>query len=322
MTLRIGLLGASRIAPKAIIGPANRHGDVIISAIAARDGAIAQAYAHEHGIAAAVEGYTDLALRDDVDLIYCALPPAGHLETCLAALRAGKALLVEKPFAMNAEQAQAIATAAGEAGRPALEAFHYRFHSMFERALEIVRDGPLGPLVGAESLFEAQIPRYPGALRWDPAQGGGGMMDLGCYPLHALRTLLGQEPELKSATAELQDGVDVTMDAELMFAGGLPARLRSSMAGERRDWITVEGRRGTLRLDAFVAPQNGGKLTLSTARGEHVETAEGPSTYDAQLAHVVAVMAGEAEPLTGGEDAVANMTIIDAMRRHVGMPVG
>jgi predicted dehydrogenase len=317
--LRIGLLGASRIAPKAVIAPARARDDVVISAVAARDPARARAYAAEHGIAVAVGGYAELVARDDVDVVYCALAPADHLQACLQAIEAGKALLIEKPFSKNAREAREIAAAAAKAGRPALEAFHYRFHSMFGRALDIVASGALGRLRSAEGLFEAEISRREGELRWNPALGGGGTMDLGCYVLHALRILVGAEPQVASARAEVQDGVDAVMEAELVFPDGVAARTRSSMLGPRQDWIVLEGTLGTLRLDSFVSPQRGGRLTLTTAAGVREEAAEGPGSYDAQLEHLVQVMAGEAPPLTGGEDAVATMALLDAVRTAAGL---
>jgi predicted dehydrogenase len=203
-----------------------------------------------------------------------------------------------------------------------MEAFHYRFHTMFLRALDIVREGRLGRLIRAEGLFEAAITRGPGQLRWDPAQGGGGAMDLGCYVIHALRTLIGAEPSLVRADAVLEGGIDAAMSADLAFPGEVMAKVSSSMTGERTDWIVLEGEYATLRLNRFVSPQQGGFLTLTSPRGEHRETADGPSSYEAQLAHVVEVMRGDIPPVTGGEDAVANMTVIDAMRRAVGMSVG
>jgi predicted dehydrogenase len=322
MTLRIGLLGASRIAPRAVIVPAQARADVTVAAVAARDLGRAQAYAAEHGIAEAVQGYEALVAREDIDLIYCALPPTGHLEPCLQALRAGKALLVEKPFAMNRGEAEAIAAAAAKAGRPAMEAFHYRFHSMFRRALELVRDGAVGELRRAEGLFEAQIPNGPGLLRWSPALGGGASMDLGCYVLHALRTLIGGEPEVVEARAELVEGVDASLDGRLRFPGGIETPVRWSMRHERRDFIVLQGERGELRLERFVSPQAGGRLSLTTAAGVVEEEASGLSSYAAQLEHVVEVLAGRAEALTGGADAVANMAVLDTLRRTVGMEIG
>jgi predicted dehydrogenase len=322
MTLRIGLLGASRIAPKAVIHPARRRTDVTISAVAARDPERARAFAAEYEIAAVAEDYGALARRDDVDLVYCALPPAAHLQPCLTALAHGKALLVEKPFAMNSGDAARIAEAAAASGRPALEAFHYRFHSQFARALQLVRDGAIGPLRAVDGLFEAKIVQGPDELRWMPALGGGGVMDLGCYVVHALRTLVGSEPTLSHAHARLLYGVDATMDARLEFPAGIEGRLRCSMLGPRQDHIVLRGEAGELRIAGFIAPQNGGRLTLTVpAANVYEESAQGLSSYDAQLAHIVKVMAGEAEPLTGGRDAVANMAIIDAMRDSVGVEV-
>ncbi|MGC1303990.1 MAG: Gfo/Idh/MocA family oxidoreductase [Caulobacteraceae bacterium] len=319
MTLRIGLLGASRIAPRAIITPARRRGDVAITAVAARDIDKAKAFATEHHIAALADSYEALVARDDVDLVYCALPPAAHLQPCLAALANGKALLVEKPFAMNRDDAIRIAQAATRSGRPAMEAFHYRFHSQFLRAQQLLRNGAIGAIRQADGLFEAKIVQGPGELRWTPALGGGGVMDLGCYVLHALRTLIGAEPTLRNAHAELLYGVDASMDARLAFPGEVEARLRCSMLGPRRDHIVLKGDAGELRITGFVSPQNGGRLTLTSVRDSFEEAASGPPSYDAQLAHVVKVMAGEVEPLTGGADAVANMAVIDAMRASVGL---
>ncbi len=146
-------------------------------------------------------------------------------------------------------------------------------------------------------------------------------MDLGCYLLHGLRTLIGAEPELASASAVLDCGVDVEMRATLAFPGDVFAEVRSSMIKPRADGLLLEGEHAKLRLERFVAPQEGGRLTLIDGRGEHHEPVHGPSSYEAQLAHVAAVMRGEVQPLTGGADAVANMTILDALRRGVGMDV-
>ncbi len=146
-------------------------------------------------------------------------------------------------------------------------------------------------------------------------------MDLGCYVVHALRTLLKGEPEVQHVDAELRDGVDVTMRAQMTFPQSLSASLHCSMVGPRRDEIVLVGEAGELTLEAFVAPQNGGRLRLRTEAGLRVEEASGPSSYDAQLEHVVQVMAGEASALTGGVDAIANMAVLDTLRRDAGMSV-
>jgi predicted dehydrogenase len=310
--MRIGLLGASRIAPRAIIEPAAAHPDAVISAVGARDPAKARAYAAEHGIPAAAGSYHELVEREDVDLVYCGLPPSVHLDTCRAASAAGKMLLIEKPFALDAAAARGIVAAAETAGKPALEAYHYRFHSLFGRAEFLLNDGAIGRDVRARGEFEAEIARTPDELRWIPEMGGGATMDLGCYVLHAFRTLLG-EGEVLSAAADMIDGVDAMLEAELRF-GEVPAWMHCSMLAPRNDWIEIEGTKGMLRMNRFVSPHYGGNLVLDTARGTIVEEPSGPSTYAAQLDHVVRVFRGETAPLTGGADAVATMLLIDACR--------
>ena len=116
MVWRIGLLGASRIAPPAVIAPAKDNPDFEVTVVAARDASRARAYSDEHGIAGIAASYAELVGRDDVDVIYNALPPAGHLEWTIAALEAGKAVLCEKPFSMDAGQARQMTEAAERTG--------------------------------------------------------------------------------------------------------------------------------------------------------------------------------------------------------------
>jgi len=313
--IRIGLLGASRIAPKAVIDTAAARDDVTIQAIAASSQDKAQAYADKHGIPVALGGYAELAARDDVDVIYCGLPPSAHLETSLQGLAAGKMLLVEKPFAMNAAEAQQIADAV--TNKPALEAFHYRFHSQIVRAIDLLRSGAIGDIQRIDGLFHAEIKKGGGEYRWIKALGGGGVMDLGCYVIHACRSLMGSEPTVVSASATWEDGVDVDMEAILDF-GGVPGRIECSMAKPRFAVLTVQGSAGTLELGNFVAPHVGGELRLTRGGETTVEAATGPTTYAAQLDHAVTVWRGEAAPITGGADAVANMAVIDACKRLAG----
>lgn len=316
--LRIGLLGASRIAPKAVLAPARDTPDVEVVAVAARDGARARAYADEHGIAHAVEGYAALLARDDVDLVYSALPPAEHLQWSVAAARAGKAQLVEKPFALNAAHARAMVEAADAAGRPLLEAFHNRFHPAFRTVERLVAEGRLGRIVHASASFDAVIAEREGELRWIRPLGGGALMDLGCYALHALRTVLAVEPEVVTAACDVQSGVDAATRATLRF-GDLKAELSCDMRRERSSVLTLEGEDGRIAFDNYVSPHAFGRLTFTPRGGEAQELSlEGPSTYACQLQHVVEVMAGAA-PLTGGSDAIGQMTAIDAIYTAAGL---
>jgi predicted dehydrogenase len=316
---RIGLLGASKIAPTAVIAPAAKHAGFTVTAVAARDPARARAYAAEHGIAGVAPDYAALVARDDVDLVYNALPPVGHAPWTIAALEAGKAVLCEKPFALDADEARAMTTAAERAGRPLLEAFHYRFHPVLLSAFAFVGTGALGRLIEAEADFETPIPEVPGELRWLADQGGGALMDLGCYCVHALRTIAGEEPAVSSARARVLRGVDAETEATLKFPSGFTGRVRCSMTPERfRAQLRVHGDRGWLRIKNFIAPQIGCRFTTFIDGREEIRPVDGPSTFEAQMQHVVDVLSHAVRPLTGGPDSVANMAVMDMIKQSSG----
>ncbi len=318
-TVRIGILGAAKIAPKAVILPARDNPEFEVVAVGARDLGRAKAYAAEHGIPFIADGYAALITRDDVDLIYNALPPAAHLEWSVAAAKAGKAVLCEKPFSLTAAQARLMVAAAAAAKRPLIEAFHNRYHKVMRRALEIVTSGELGKLVAADAVFDTPIPYRPGELRWIVAQGGGALMDLGCYCVHALRTLAGCEPVVDSAACTVVHGVDETTAAELSFSNGLRAKLHTSMKAEGFvATLKLKGEKGSLSIVNYLAPQMGSQFTVEVGGKTREERTDGPGTYDAQLAHVGDVLLRGAKPLTGGADAIGNMACIEGIYAKAG----
>lgn len=313
--IRVGILGAAKIAPKALIAPAQRRSDVLVQCVAARDPERARAFAEAHGIPLAERDYASLIASSDIDLVYNALPPAGHAQWSIAALESGKAVLCEKPFALSSQQAREMVAASERTGNVLIEAFHYRFHEAMLRSLEIVRQS-LGRLVEAELLFDAPIPYAPTELRWLAEQGGGALMDLGCYPIHAARTLTGEEPHVRSARSHMERGVDAMTEAELEFPSGLIATIRCSMTAPKVALgFRIRGERGTLSISNYIAPQWGCELKTTIDGVEHVETVGGPSSYEAQLEHVVRVLRGEERPVTGGNDAIANMLVIEKIRQ-------
>ena len=309
--IRIGILGAAKIAPPALIDPARLRDDCEVVAVAARDTARAREYAAEHTIPDIADSYEALVAREDIDLIYNALPPHRHADLTIAALEAGKAVLCEKPFAMNAAEAAGMADAAQRTGRVLIEAFHYRFHPAFQRVFDIVRSGRLGTIRRVDAAFDVTIPYRPGAL-----------MDLGCYPFHWVRTLVGSEPKIVSATAHCdRPGVDTSMAAELSFPGGETGSIHTTMAPDTKfdAWIRVEGSLGQLEIKNPIHPHRGHSIKIAINGTPRTLTAPGQTTYDHQLAHVLDVLAGRTHALTGGRDAVGNMAAIDAIYRAAGL---
>jgi hypothetical protein len=312
--IRIGILGAARIAPPALIDPARDNGDVEIVAVAARDLVRAQAFADQHGIPEAFGAYEDLISHPGIDAVYNALPPSRHSDLTLAALAAGKHVLCEKPFSMSADEAEAMTGAAARAGLILMEAFHYRYHPLWDRVLEIVgRD--LGPIEQIEAEFSVPIAETPDELRYFPELGGGALGDLGTYCVHWCRTIAGSEPEVRSVSRDVHvGGVDLATRAELSFPGGVQATIICDMRGPMAARLKVKGAGGELTVINPLAPQAGHVIRLKVAGEIRTEAVERVTTYERQLAAFVrAVRTGEA-PITSGQDTVAQMRVLDAIR--------
>jgi predicted dehydrogenase len=322
--IRIGILGAARIAPRGIVTPANELLGAEVVAVAARDADRARIFASQHSIPMSFGSYAELVARDDIDLVYCALPPSAHAEWCSAALASGKHVLVEKPFASNAQDATQMVAAARAAGKHLLEGFHYRFHPLFERALAALRGGAIGRIRHVEAAFNADLPDTPGELRYIESLGGGALMDLGCYCMHWIRTVAGEEPTVVSASARCgSPGVDLDVEAELAFTSGPTASLKCSMQpddGKLFRRLRVHGDKGLLELDNPVTPHAGATLSIEGETADLPQIVSGgETTFHFQLRHVLEVIEGRARPLTGGDDAIGNMRAIDAVYRAAGL---
>lgn len=317
----IGLLGASGIAPAVTIKPAARRADVEVAAIASRSRASATAYAEKWAIPRAYGSYEELLADDTIDLVYVALPPSEHARWAIAALRAGKDVLCEKPFAMNAHQARAMRSVADSTGRRLIEAFHDRYHPL-SRELDLIRaSGRLGDLVSLTAVFDAPIPFDPAQFRHNPALGGGALMDLGCYPVHWVRALLQEEPIVTASSVELNElGADLSFNASLTFPSGTTAQVSSTMSGDVvRSPFDVVGTLGNVHVENMIFPSRGHSITEVIGGVESNRTVEGMETYDHQLATIMdAIVTGSPLP-TEGDDPIANMTVIDAIYEAAGV---
>jgi predicted dehydrogenase len=321
--LRIGVLGAARIAPSALIKPAKDNAEVVVAAVAARDGSRARAFAAKHGIARVHESYEALIADPDLDAVYNPLPNGLHGKWTRAALVAGKHVLCEKPFTANAAEAREIAGLAAKSDRVVMEAFHYRYHPLALRTEQIIASGELGKLERVEAALCFPLPKFSD-IRYNYSLAGGAMMDAGCYAVHMARTFGGSTPEVVSAQAKLRDPqVDRAMTAELRFAEGHTGRVRCSMWSSRLLEITahVVGDRGEVRLFNPVTPQFFHRLSVRSSDGKRVERFPRRPSYAYQLdAFAGAVLRGEPVKTTP-TDAIENMTVIDAIYRAAGLPL-
>jgi predicted dehydrogenase len=320
--LRIGVLGAARITPAALIGPARRVANVQVAAIAARDPARACAFATRHQIPQVYKSYAALIDDPAITAIYNPLPNSLHAQWTIRALQAGKHVLCEKPLANNAAEATQMAQAAQESGRILVEAFHYRYHPLAARMKAIVESGELGVIRHLEAHFCVPFFRR-NDIRLRYELGGGALMDLGCYTVNLLRYLAGAEPEVVRATAQLlAPGVDRRMTAELRFADGRTAGLSCAFFAFRpRISVRVLGEEGELHVLNPILPHLWHRLTVRTHQGKRSERLAGESTYTHQLRAFVAQSQGGPAMPTDGADAVANMRVIDAVYQQAGLPL-
>ncbi len=322
--LRIGVLGAARIAGLAIVEPARVTGDRLV-AVAARDPARAAAFAAEHGVERALDSYADVLADPEVEVVYNPLANSLHGPWNLAATAAGKHVLSEKPFASNAAEARAVRAAAVAAGVVVVEGFHYLYHPVTRRLHEIVGSGELGEIRRVET--RVTMPAPPDSdPRWSLELAGGALMDLGCYALHAQRMLApwaGGEPAVVSARAAERaghPGVDERMDVELAFPGGATGRAYCDMADdERHRSCRVIGDRGEATAVNFVLPHDDDRVVVSTGSGERVETLGTRTSYTYQLEAFRAHLRDSAPLPVDLDDAVATAELIDEVYRAAGL---
>jgi predicted dehydrogenase len=321
--VRIGVLGAARIAQLAIVGPARTTGDRLV-AVAARDRPRAEAFAAAHGVERVLGSYAEVVTDPEVEVVYNPLANTLHGPWNLAAIRAGKHVLTEKPFASNAAEAVQVRDAAAGAGVTILEGFHYLHHPVTRRLHALLESGELGELrrVEVDMLMAAPADDDP---RWSLELAGGALMDLGCYSLHAHRVLApwaGGPPRLVAARGGERagrPGVDEWMEAELVFPGGATGSARCSMAAdERRMHCRIVGERGEATAHNFVEPHLDDRVTVTVPGGRRVERLGTRSSYTYQLEALRAhLRAGAALPIDG-DDAVATMRLIDDCYRLAG----
>jgi predicted dehydrogenase len=319
--VRIGCLGAARIAPAALLSPAHNCGTAVVAAVAARDRSRAEQFAVRHSIPRVYDSYHDLVEAPDLDAVYIPLPNGLHAEWTLAALAAGKHVLCEKPFTANGREAAQVAAVAAASDRIVMEAFHWRYHPLATRVIEIVTGGDLGEVRRIDAALVIPLPKWSD-IRWQLDLAGGSLMDVGCYPVHMVRTLAAAEPAVISATAkERTRGVDRWMRAELSFSGGRTGRITAGMwsATIFRNHMRVIGERGVLTVINPLAPQAFNLVVVRHGRRARWERVRGRPTYEYQLQAFVSAIREGGTVLTGPSDSLANMKTIDAIYGAAGL---
>lgn len=326
--LRFGILGTGAIAAHFAtqVAAAGHHR---VTAVASRDAARAAAFAGRFGIDGHYGDYDQLLADDQVDAVYVALPHPLHATWSIRAAEAGRHVLCEKPLALNYAEAMAIVDAARRHDVALLEAFMYRFHPQTARLVDLIAEGAIGRVIHLEASF-GFVGRDRNGRLFDPELGGGGILDVGCYPMSMARLVAGAasgggvaEPEELEGGGRLSaQGVDLWAVATLRFPGPITASLSTGVDLEAPNRVVVSGTEGYLVVANPWTPPADAPGTIVLHRvGHPPETVTTPAVaaYAAEADGLARHLADRQVPEMTWQDSLGNMAALDRWRRAVGV---
>jgi D-xylose 1-dehydrogenase (NADP+, D-xylono-1,5-lactone-forming) len=310
--LRLGLLSTARINRR-IVPAARESGLVEVVAVASRDGARAAAHAQEHGIARAHEGYETLLGDPEADAVYVPLPNSMHVEWTRRALEAGKHVLCEKPLTDEPDDAEALFDLAERQGLVLAEGFMYRHNPQTKRVAELVREGALGRLQLVRTSFGFPVEGAEN-IRLAADLDGGSLLDLGAYCVSGARLLAGEPESVFGRQVIGPTGVDDLFTGSLAFPEGVHALFDCGLRVPSRATLEAVGTEASLFVDDPWLCRRPG---IELRRGDDLERipVEPANSYRLELDDFARAVAGEAPPLLGREDAVAQARALSALRR-------
>lgn len=317
--IRWGILGAGHIAATVSADIASSAGSVL-AAVGARDGARAALFAECHSVARSYGSYRELVADPELDVIYVATTHAQHHEHALLALHAGKPVLVEKAFTLNARQAREVVATARARQLFCMEAMWMRFNPLVIEAQRLVSSGRIGELVNVRADYSKRFTYDPEHRLFDLRVGGGALMDLGVYPLTFAWLLLGRPDTVQAAGVLSATGSDATAAVQWSYASGRVAQIHTSAVRESPLGALVLGTQGWLRLETPL--HQPASMTIHTSGGEEVISGELPGNgYGLEVAEVERCLrAAELEsPAVPLDDTVAILETIDEARRQIGV---
>ena len=322
--VRWGILGTGKIA-RAFANALKDVPDAVLAAVASRSLDKAQAFAQEFAqgshTASAYGSYQELADAAGIDLVYVATPHPQHADNALMALRAGKGVLVEKPFTMNLREAEQVVTLARSRRLFLMEAMWTRYLPAFDEVRRIIASGEIGTVrqVVADFGFTANF----GAEHrvFNPELGGGALLDLGIYPLSIATALLGPVAEIKAQATLGDTGVDVQTGFTLRHEGGALAVCSCSFQARTPCELTVSGSRGHVRMNTMFHRATSVTVSLDDGSTRTVDT---PYLGNGYVHEVIEAQrcfrAGLLEsPGMRLEETLALMGVMDEIRRQVGL---
>jgi predicted dehydrogenase/aryl-alcohol dehydrogenase-like predicted oxidoreductase len=329
--LKWGIIGCGNIAKKFARGiAASKTGKLL--AVASRSEEKARGFAEEFGAAKVYGSYDELLADAEVNAVYIATPHPFHPQWTIRAAQAGKHVLVEKPIAINHGEAMQAIEAAVENDVFLMEAFMYRCHPQTAKIVELVREGAIGDVRVIRAAFGFQAAFNPEGRTFSNALGGGGILDVGCYPVSFARLVAGAaqgqpflEPEGVEAVGELTEtGVDGWTAGVLKFAGGIVAQVATSVQVQLTNDAEIFGTEGRILIPEPWQPGRSGtpKILVYRKGAEEPEVIEIPAgdIYGIEADCVAASIEKRQAvgPAMSWDDTLGNMKVLDAWRAAIG----
>ncbi|MBV8999747.1 MAG: Gfo/Idh/MocA family oxidoreductase [Solirubrobacterales bacterium] len=307
-----GIISTARINRLFLAG-ARQAESVELLAVASRDEARAEQYAREHGFPRAYGSYDALLADPDVEAVYIPLPNSQHVEWSVRALEAGKHVLCEKPLSRHPDEVDRAFDVAEREGRLLMEAFMYRHHPQTRRLIELLNGGAVGRIRMIRAAF-GFVAADPENIRLNAALDGGGLMDVGCYCVSAVRLIAGEPERVSAEQIPGGGGVDVTFAAAMRHADDVLSHFDCGLALDSRDLLEVVGDAGSLLLEDPWHCRNPGIELRRDGRSERIEI-ERSDSYRLEAENMSAAIRGEASPLLGRDDALGQARTIAALYR-------
>jgi len=321
-SLRWGIISTADIGMAKVIPAMQRAEHCEVVAIASRNRERAAAAATRLGIPRAYGSYEELLADDGVDAVYIPLPNDAHAEWTIKAAEAGKHVLCEKPLAMSSAQAAEMQHACTAAGVKLAEAFMYRHHPSWVETVRLVRSGAIGRLQAVQSFFSYHNDD-PANIRNRVENGGGAIMDIGCYCINLSRMLFAAEPTRIEAVVrrDPEMGIDILSSAVLEFPDGGQSSFACSIRAEPYQRVHIFGTTGRIELEIpFNIPPDRETRIFVTAGGDapaapatEIRTFAPADQYSIQATLFArAVLDGTEVPVPPA-DAVANLKVMEAI---------
>ena len=315
--IRWGILSTARIARRSVGPGIGKARNGVLRAVASRSPERAREFAAALEIPRAYGSYEELLADPGIDAVYIPLPTSLHHRWVIAAAQAGKHVLVDKPFAVDAAEAVEMVDACRAAGVQLIEGFMYRYDPRHSRLRELVAEGAVGELRQVSTAFCFPITRDAANVRLSTELAGGALGDLGTYCVSVSRLHMGGEPRRLVArmTDDPEFGVDFDGNALLEFDQGRAAMVAFSFQTSRRHFLELVGTEGTLRVERHVlAPEESTSIEIQTVRGTVTERFAPFDSYQAEVENLGDAIRGEAAPLVDGDEAIRQMRVLDAVR--------